>query len=194
MALVVLVDAYCTCADIDARAAAWEHLRRMKVETESAQNRVDYTVEIYHIYLATSCSLVFFKSNDEKLVIFAMKTWNSPGSLGRCLTHQNWNIAPYTIMVVSIPPQNRGIKSNGLMEAAKPWFAFPRQTMNLILLSWWSPTCVYRSTLWNCHLVVGEDVPKLGWNMLNNFNFWHFAEHSSCWQDDSHCHDFGRFW
>ena len=52
---------------------------------------------IYHIYLVTSCSLVFFKSNDEKLVIFAMKTWISPGSLGRCLTHQNWNIALYTL-------------------------------------------------------------------------------------------------
>ena len=26
MALVVLLDAYCTCAGIDARAAAWEHV------------------------------------------------------------------------------------------------------------------------------------------------------------------------
>jgi hypothetical protein len=49
MALVVLVDAYCTCAVIDARAAAWEHLRRMKVEIESAQNWVDFTVETWDL-------------------------------------------------------------------------------------------------------------------------------------------------
>ena len=49
MALVVLIDAYCTSAVIDSRAAAWEHLRRMKVESGTVQSRVEFTVQTWDL-------------------------------------------------------------------------------------------------------------------------------------------------
>ena len=98
MALVVLVDAYCTCAVIDARAAAWEHLRRMKVETESAQNWVDFTVETWDLpYLLGNFMFfsVFQKQwweacdfcNED--MNFAWKPWSmlNPPKLEYCPVH-----------------------------------------------------------------------------------------------------------
>ena len=49
MALVVLMDAYCTCAGIDARAAAWEHLRQMKVEAGTVQNQMVSAVDTWDL-------------------------------------------------------------------------------------------------------------------------------------------------